>query len=87
MQGEKMRKYYTIDKITSKAYKENRIFELEHKPSDCLNYKNTIRMFFGLKPKLYYFVTPKEIRDDEMNKAKLDQLKAEWEEIDEHYRW
>jgi hypothetical protein len=59
-----MKKYYTIDQAIEKAaYKNNELFSKENNElfkrdtnlSFCRGLYNLTRMYFGLKPKIYYF--------------------------------
>lgn len=55
-------KYYTIDQAVKRAYKNNEAFMIDNNMGFSRGIYNCVRMYFGCKPKRYYF-TRKEKYD------------------------
>lgn len=50
-----MRKYYTLEAATERAYKNREGFVRDNDAPFCRDLLNLTRMYFGLQPKIYVF--------------------------------
>lgn len=94
-----MRHYYTLEKATEKAYKEQKSFQRDNNMSFFRDTLNLIRMYFCLQPKFYYFdkKSAEKIKspepqsfhknDDEYSEREKKYLQDLLEEDDFNYKW
>jgi hypothetical protein len=87
-----MRRYYTLESATEKAYKEQKCFQRDNNTSFVRDSLNLARMFFGYEPKFYYFDKPlrdkeRERYEQKLLEARLKLTRDDYNESDNKYRW
>lgn len=97
-----MRKYYTLEQATKKAYKTKESFNRDNNTSFVRDSLNLMRMFFCYQPKFYYFDNKPAERikspepesfhkdDDELSYTEREKNYLDSilnDESDNNYRW
>lgn len=77
-----MRKYYTLEKISKKATKEQRMFIRDNHTNFLRDSLNLLRMYFCLQPKFYYFPKDTTEKKRKYYQKKIDENRLKLNSID-----